>query len=192
MIKINLIGHNQHRLRARRRTLIAFCLVMGGVLLASSLTAVLLTRSLQQLQEASAASLNQSREVQALRRKIGELERQHKTSAPQLSALRSAANQQDISQRVLAALRESIPEEAWLTQVRYVEGQVEIVGIVPLESVGTQFVQQLRLHGVFSEATLAKIKRREENGGSSQDFVIKATVAGDAKLGGASPHGGRK
>lgn len=177
MIKINLVGQNQSRELARRRAKLWFVAMLAAVAVVSGITAGLLSRSLAALRSDSGAKISLSQQVMAMRKKIASLEQQRKDVAPRLQSLRSVFGQRTQAAQLLDALSKSIPHDAWLTQMRFVEGEIELVGIAPSETVSSTFVHQLRETHLFSEVTLAKTMLREKTSAGAQEFVVKAKMA---------------
>lgn len=177
MIKINLVGQNHLRELASRRAKLWFVVMLATVAVTSGMVAGFLFRSLAALRSDSEVKIALSQQVQAMRKKIVSLEQQRKELGPRLQGLRSVFGQLPHAAQLLEALSKSIPHDAWLTQVRFVEGEVELIGIAPSESISTAFVHQLRETKIFSEVTLTKTTLREQSRVGAQEFVVKAKLA---------------
>lgn len=176
MIKINLVGQNHRRESARRRAKFGFVAMLIGVACLSGAYAASVERALVELRQEGQLVEVRAQAVQSMRKKIATLESQRKTIQPRLEALRKLHGQRALVPQLLYALGAAIPEEAWLVEARLVDGDINLVGMSPSESISNLYVQKLRETKLFSEVTLSKATQRFQADVTMQEFVIKATV----------------
>jgi type IV pilus assembly protein PilN len=179
MIKINLIGDRYARRSTRRRTLVLFVSSAFLTVAMSGAAAYYLRSTVTRLQEESRQKQVLSQNVQAMKKRATLLEQQAKGLGPKAYALRDLQRTSGEAIEVLAAISESIPAVAWITELRSYDESVEVTGFAPDDKTIADFVKRLSEQAIFSEVKLARARPASVPDVKGQEYIVRAKIAQD-------------
>ena len=176
MIKVNLLGDSTRRDFTGVWMLIGYGFSMAGLLLGCILNYASLSIAIEEKTHEKDNLERQEAQLSEKTKEVQQLEAKRKELAQKTSVIALLKRSKSGPVRVLDDLNKSIPERAWVLEMRENNGQLRVIGRAIDNQTISTLMLDLEKSDYYNSVELEETKRVEQQGASIKEFVIRSKV----------------
>jgi Tfp pilus assembly protein PilN len=174
MIKINLLGDSAKARGQAYRELQLLSASIVALAVLSVLGRLWFAKEAAQLEKQVEFSTREMASVRALSHEVRMLEKQQQEGVSQLQVLEGLFRAKQGTLRIFDALVNSVPERAWLTEIRETDQGLKFSGMAQDGETISKFTRELDKSPVLAAVAIDVAKQSVRQGVKLQEFGVRA------------------